>query len=203
MLSCWSLFSCRLSPELLCPTACLQVAVHQHLLQIMIIIVIVIMIIMIIMIVVFKCDYYWYYQLVFVHSLYTVRPNITGIRSTVNGAVGPELNHEGILPLPEFTPQLELTCEAYGIPSPDVVWLHNGIALQNITGRRVITVEDGGSLGKLGNLTRSTLILSEVQLSDAGEYTCRATSGNVSPIPGTTAWTFTFQVTGESLMHYM
>ena len=121
----------------------------------------------------------------------------------MNGAVGPELNHEGMLSLPEFTPRLELTCEAYGIPSPDVVWLHNGIALQNITGRRVIAVEDGGSLGKLGNLTRSTLILSEVQLSDAGEYTCRATSGNVSPIPGTTAWTFIFQVTGELLMHYM
>ena len=128
-----------------------------------------------------------------------MQPNITGIRSNVNGAVGPELYHERMLSLPEFTPQLELTCEAYGIPSPEVVWLHNGIALQNITGRRVITVEDGGSLGKLGNLTWSTLILSEVQLSDAGEYTCRATSGNVSPIPGTTAWTFTFQVTGELL----
>ena len=128
---------------------------------------------------------------------YAVRPNITGIRSTLNGAVGPELNHEGMLSLPEFTPQLELTCEAYGIPSPEVVWLRNGVALQNLPGRRVITVEDGGPFGELGSLTRSTLILSEVQLSDAGEYTCRATSGNVSPIPGTTAWTFIFNVTGE------
>jgi len=118
----------------------------------------------------------------------------------VNGSVGTALFHEGMLSLTEFTPQLELTCEAYGIPSPEVVWLNDGIALLNVDGKRAITVEDGGPLGDLGNLTRSTLILSEVQLSDAGEYTCRATSGNVSPIPGTTAWTFTLNVTGELLI---
>ena len=138
--------------------------------------------------------------LLYTISVYAVRPNITGINSSVNGSVRPDLFHQGLLSLPEFTAQLELTCEAYGIPSPDVVWLNDGIALLNVEGRRVITVEDGGPLGDLGNLTRSTLILSEVQLSDAGEYTCRATSGNVSPIPGTTAWTFTFQVTGELLV---
>ena len=97
----------------------------------------------------------------------------------------------------EFTPQLELTCEAYGSPPPMVSWLKDGIVLQNLTSRRFITVEEGGSLGEQGNITRSTLILSEVQLFDAGEYTCRAISGNVSPIPGTTAWTFQFNITGE------
>ena len=131
---------------------------------------------------------------------YAVRTNITGIRSSVNGAVDQELYHEGMLLVPEFTPQLKLTCEAYGIPSPEVTWLKDDVALQNLPGRRVITVEDGGPFGELGNLTRSTLILSEVQLSDAGEYTCRATSGNVSFIPGTTAWTFMFNVTGELLI---
>ncbi len=137
----------------------------------------------------------------YIQSLvYAVRPNITGISSSVNGSVLPDLFHQGMLSLPEFTPQLELTCEAYGIPSPDVVWLNDGIVLLNVDGRRAITVEDGGPLGELGNLTRSTLTLSEVRLSDAGEYTCRATSGNVSPIPGTTAWTFTFHVTGELLV---
>ena len=126
-----------------------------------------------------------------------MRPNITSVLSSVNGSIGSSLFHEGILTLPEFTRQLELTCEAYGIPSPDVVWLNNGIAVQSLSSRRVITVEVGESLGELGNLTQSTLSLSKVQLSDAGEYTCRATSGNVSPIPGTTAWTFTLNVTGE------
>ena len=117
--------------------------------------------------------------------------------SSVNGSEGPALFHEGMLTLTEFTPQLVLTCEAYGIPPLEVAWLNNGIALQSIPGRRTITVEDGGSLGELGVITRSTLSLSEVQLSDAGEYTCRAISGNVSPIPGTTAWTFKFEVNGE------
>ena len=122
-----------------------------------------------------------------------------GIMRSVNGSEEQALYHEGTLILEEFTPQLVLTCEAYGDPPPDVAWLNNGIALQNIPGRRTITVEDGGSLGELGTITRSTLSLSEVQLSDAGEYTCRAISGNVSPIPGTTAWTFMFKVNGEYL----
>ena len=132
--------------------------------------------------------------------MYVVRPNITGIMSSINGSEGPALYHEGTLSLVEFTPQLELTCDAYGTPPPKVTWLKDGVALLNLPGRRFITAEDGGSLGELGNLTRSTLSLTEVQLSDAGEYTCRAVSGNVSPIPGTTAWTFTFSIQSESLL---
>ena len=133
------------------------------------------------------------------YSLYAVRPNISSINQTVGGVERPALFHQGMLTLTEFTPQLELTCEAYGDPPPDVVWLNNGIALQNIPGRRTITVENGGSFGEQSTIIQSILSLSEVQLSDAGEYTCRAISGNVSPIPGTTAWTFMFVVTGESL----
>ena len=126
-----------------------------------------------------------------------MRPNITGIMSSVNGSEESALFREGMLTLTEFTPQVMLRCVAYGTPPPAIAWLNNGIALQNIPGRRTITVEFGGSLGEKGTITRSTLSLSEVQLSDAGEYTCRAISGNVSPIPGTTAWTFMFAVTGE------
>ena len=132
-----------------------------------------------------------------------MRPNITGITRSVNGSEEQALYHEGTLTLVEFTPQLVLTCKAYGSPPPEIAWLNNGVALQNIPVRRTITVEDGGSLGELGNITRSTLSLSEVQLSDAGEYTCRAISGNVSPIPGTTAWTFKFAVTGEYFLPWL
>ena len=128
-----------------------------------------------------------------------MRPNITSI-TTANSdsSKSQSLVHEGMLLLEEFTPQIELTCEAYGSPQPEVVWLKDGVALQNLTDRRVITAK-GGPLSELRNITQSILRLTEVQLSDAGEYTCRASSGNVAPIPGITAWTFTFNVTGEIL----
>lgn len=138
--------------------------------------------------------FFKYFDLYF-HSLYAVRPNITSITGSVNGSEGVTLFHEGLLSLNEFTPRLELTCEAYGAPPPIISWLKDGIVLQNLTSRRIIT--SGGSHRELGNITQSTLGLSEVQLSDAGEYTCRAISGNVSPILGTTAWKFLFNVTGE------
>ena len=124
----------------------------------------------------------------------TVRPNITGISSSADG---PALFHGGMLQLVEFTPQLELTCEAYGSPPLDIDWLKDGIVLQNLTDRRLITVENRGPFGEFGSITQSIFILSKVQLSDAGEYTCRATSGDVSPIPGITAWTFLLEVNGE------
>ena len=130
---------------------------------------------------------------------FAVRPNITSITTASNdSSKSQSLVHEGMWSLKEFSPQIDLTCEAYGFPPPMVVWLKDGVALQNLTGRRVITAK-GGPLSELGNITQSILRLTEVQLSDAGEYTCRASSGNVSPIPGTTAWTFTFNVTGEIL----
>jgi len=125
-----------------------------------------------------------------------VRPNITDIASSAGGPVR-ALFHQDMLQLAEFTPRLNLTCDASGSPQPEIDWLKDGIVLQNLTDRRMITVEDGRSFGELVNITRATLILSVVQVSDAGEYTCRASSGSVSPILGLTAWTFVFNVTGE------
>lgn len=128
--------------------------------------------------------------------MYAVRPNITGIASSAEGPVRP-LFHGDVLQLAEFTPRLNLTCEAYGSPQLEIDWLKDGIVLQNLTDRRIITVEDRRSFGERGSITRVTLLLSVVQVSDAGEYTCRASSGAVSPIPGLTAWTFVFEVSGE------
>ena len=124
-----------------------------------------------------------------------MRPNVTGIASSAGGPAR-ALFHRDMLQLVEFTPQLTLTCDAFGSPQPEIDWLKDGIVLQNLTDRRIITV-DGRSFGELEGITRATLILSVVQVSDAGEYTCRASSGGVSPIPGLTAWTFVFEVSGE------
>ena len=131
-----------------------------------------------------------------INTMYAVRPNITGIASSAGGPAR-ALFHRDMLQLDEFTPQLNLTCYAYGSPQPEIDWLKDGIVLQNLTDRRIITVEVGRSFGELGSITWTTLILSVVQVSDAGEYTCRASSGGVSPIPGLTAWTFVFEVSGE------
>ena len=125
-----------------------------------------------------------------------MRPNITGIASSAGGPAR-ALFHRDMLQLDEFTHRLTLTCNASGSPQPEMDWLKDGIVLPNLTDRRIITVEDGRSFGEHGSITRATLILSVVQVSDAGEYTCRASSGGVSPIPGLTAWTFVFKVNGE------
>ena len=127
--------------------------------------------------------------------MYAVRPNITGIASSAGGPAR-ALFHRDMLQLDEFTPRLNLTCDAFGSPQPEIDWLKDGIVLQNLTDRRMITV-DGRSFGERGSITRTTLILSVVQVSDAGEYTCRASSGGVSPIPGLTTWSFVFRVHGE------
>ena len=128
-----------------------------------------------------------------------MRPNIASITYSADGADVQNLSHGEVLSLEEFTREVELTCEANGSSPPEVTWLRNGIVLEpNVTDQRVITTS-GGPLSELGNVTRSTLTLTEVQLSDAGEYTCRARSGNVSPIPGTTAWTVIFNIAGEVL----
>ena len=126
-------------------------------------------------------------------SYFAVRPNITRITSSNDSSGVQDVSNGGLLSLEEFTPQLELMCEADGSPPPEIIWLRDGIALQNLTDRREITTSE------LGNITLSTLTLKEVQLSDAGEYTCRASTGNVSPIPGMTAWAFMVNVTGEIL----
>ena len=126
-----------------------------------------------------------------------MRPNIISITYSADGSDVQNLFHGEVLSLEEFTPEVRLTCEAYGSSPPEVTWLRDGIVLEpNVTDQRVITTS-GGPLSELGNITRSTLRLTEVQLSDAGEYTCIARSGNVSPIPGTTAWTFIFNIAGE------
>ena len=122
---------------------------------------------------------------------FAVRPIITKISYRRNGSVS-----QNLLPLREFTPQTELTCEASSSPPPEIIWLKDGIALQNLTERRVITTN------ALENITQSVLKLKEVQLSDAGNYTCRASNGNVSPIPGNTTWTFMLNI-GELLHCYL
>ena len=74
-------------------------------------------------------------------------------------------------PIPEGK-TLSLTCEAYGLPIPDVTWLHNGnpvIPFRDSSRARhtVVSVEVGE------HLLRSVLNITDVVPGDEGEYRCR------------------------------
>ena len=136
-------------------------------------------------------------------SSFAVRPIITKISYRSNGSESRNLPSAGErqLSLTEFTPQTELTCEAYSSPPPGIIWLKDGITLQRLTEGRVITTKRG-PFNESRNITQSVLKFKEVQLSDAGKYTCRASNGNVSPIPGNTTWTLML-IIGELLHCYL
>lgn len=124
---------------------------------------------------------------------FLVRPNITGIR--LNGEAS--VFHNGLAgPVNEFK-SLTLTCSATGKPIPSILWLRDGTVLANRPGRTNTSRNNITDSGKF--LTISTLMDAQVMLADNGTYTCRAVSGNVSPIPGQTAWTFQLHVQRELL----
>ena len=97
----------------------------------------------------------------------------------------------------EFTP-VDLTCSASGLPAPVIVWLKGGAVLTN-SSSRVIENTIGNTSQRVDGTFKSTTTLrfNSLQLADSSTYTCRAVSGNVSPIPGVTSWTFEINVTGE------
>ena len=70
-----------------------------------------------------------------------------------------------------------LTCSADGKPQPAIAWLHNGSLVSanqpdvSITAAAVPGERDRALAG-----TESTLTISNLTLSDAGEYSCRAYS---------------------------
>ena len=119
------------------------------------------------------------------------RANITGI--SLNNEAG-VVNDGSAGPVDEFQ-SLTLTCSATGKPTPSILWLRDGVTIGRSSGRTITSRNSTTGSGKL--LTTSTLMVSQVMLADKGTYTCRAVSGNVSPIPGQTAWTFRLDVRRE------
>ena len=130
-----------------------------------------------------------------------VRPSINDIFVEANHSNIPNLTHGGVLTAEEFT-SIILTCSASGVPLPVMTWLRNGVLLTN-TSLRTIDSTVGNNTGGAEIISTTTLRINELQLTDAAMYTCRAVSGNVSPIPGVTSWTININVTCKYIMLWM
>ena len=105
--------------------------------------------------------------------------------------------HNGEVNIAEFSNNAIFTCTASGLPLPQIEWLHDGAVLSNDDQTVSIYHYVVSSSGDADTLTVSTLKISSVELSNGGTYTCRAVSGNVSPVPGQSAVTFELVVVGE------
>ena len=134
------------------------------------------------------------YMLVF----YVVRPTITGINISADSVPSSSISHSGNISIEEFSTSIIFTCTANGMPLPEIEWLFDGTFLSSdnriAVDSNMVPSEDGS-----GGFSVSTLTIGTLQLSDRGMYTCRAVSGNVSPIPGQSAVTFQLTVSGGLL----
>ena len=80
-----------------------------------------------------------------------------------------------------ITEAVSFTCSASGIPLPDISWFKDGSPLD--PGINITQSTNGTSL-------TSVLVLNDLVLSDAGQYSCNASH----PISGTDSREFTFTV---------
>ena len=130
------------------------------------------------------------------HTVYfpfhVVRPIITGINISADSVPRGSISHSGNISIEEFSTNIIFTCTANGMPLPQIEWLSDGTILSSDNRIAVDKNVPSGS----GGFSVSTLTISTLQLSDRGMYTCRAVSGNVSPIPGQSAVTFELTVFG-------
>ena len=126
-----------------------------------------------------------------IYPFFLERANITEISLNNEPSV---VNNGSAGPVDEFR-SLTLTCSATGKPVPSILWLRDGVTIGGSSRHTITSRNSTTGSGKL--LTISTLMVSQVILADEGMYTCRAVSGDVSPIPGQTAWTFQLDVQRE------
>ena len=65
----------------------------------------------------------------------------------------------------------ELQCTAFGVPAPSISWETQGTVLRS--GEHINIIEGEST----GNISISTLTISDVALSDDGQFTCVADNG--------------------------
>ena len=123
---------------------------------------------------------------------------ITGINISADSIPRSSILHSGSISFEEFSTNIIFTCTSSGMPLPEIEWLFDGTILSS-DNRIAVVSNIVSSEDKSGGFSVSTLTIGTLQLSDRGMYTCRAVSGNVSPIPGQSAVTFQLTVSGGFL----
>lgn len=87
---------------------------------------------------------------------------------------------------------LVLTCVAFGIPAPEIVWEHNNLTLTSPHSN--ITTEIFSN--DTGLFAVSVLNLCNVELSDSGQYSCLASNSGMN----TETRSFTLNIQGTMLL---
>ena len=67
--------------------------------------------------------------------------------------------------LSEYNSVVKLSCEAIGIPTPNITWYRNAVDVSKITHHTRYSIEEGG-----------TLVIKKLTMDDAGLFQCVATN---------------------------
>ena len=74
---------------------------------------------------------------------------------------------------------VEFSCNATGFPPPDIVWLRNGVKVQmtgNFVNPNTTIITTTIQLSTNPELVVGTLSIEQVDVTDAGNYSCLATN---------------------------
>ena len=95
---------------------------------------------------------------------------------------------------------VRLTCTAYGVPFPNVTWTRlpaTELVAGEYEGLLVSTNVTPATNTSCGGFVTSSIVLCDVQLTDAGRYRCSA-SNNVNkeaPVGSNSSWEFSLSIT--------
>ena len=94
---------------------------------------------------------------------------------------------------------VRLTCTAYGVPFPNVTWTRlpaTELVAGEYEGLQMTTNMTPAENISSGGFVTSTIVLCDVQLTDAGRYRCSANNSvnKETPAGSTSSWEFTLSV---------
>ena len=100
---------------------------------------------------------------------------------------------------------VRLTCTAYGVPLPNVTWTRLPAAelvAGKYEGLRITTNMTPAENISIGRFVTSTIVLCDVQLTNAGRYRCSASNSvnREAPAGSISSWEFSLSVTPQGMI---